>query len=422
MRASLPTVARNVLLTATIVLLFGTRAHTTAAQQQAPADRELQRAIESAGNDRVALARNLEEYLQRFPDSPRRPQVFRALIEVCLKLGDPLRAIEFAERFIAMEPEDSAMMLLAAELLEEQGDTRSLTRAVGYVTRILDRVEKEQPEAGEAGPEWAEGRAKLLTAVYLTRARLEIALRQYAEATADLKAATTIGSTAEGALRSGEIAELQGDYAKALDHYIAAYFMPDAIGGGVNRASILRRVENVWRMRSGSDAGLDERLFIEFNRSVGRTASADRPVFNVGVNDPFSFRLRRAGGGEMAMADYRGKLLVLHFWATWCLPCREVEPLFDQAAARFAERNDVVFLALSIDGAEKPVADYLRTRRLRVPVAHADGLERALQIPVVPTVVIVSPNGRVVHRRPGFVRERFAEDLISNVQRYLSRQ
>lgn len=394
-----------------------------AAAQREPADRELQRAIESAGGERVALARNLEDYLRRFPDSPRRTQVYRALTEVCLQLNDRPRALEFAERYIALEPEDSAMMLLASELLEEQGDERSLTRASGYLTRILDRVEKEKAEASDPAmiSEWAEGRAKLLTAVYLTRARLDVTRRRYDEAEADLNAAAAFGLTAEGRERMGEIAELRGNYVEAIDHYIAAFLMLDTVGRGVDRVALRRRLENVWRLRFGNDAGLEEKLYDEFKRMTALPPPAQRAAANAGLTDPFSFRLQVPQGGELAMADYRRKLLVLHFWATWCSPCRELEPLLEQVAARFRDHKDVAFLALSVDTDEQAVREYLQRRRGRMAVAYADGLERLFQVPGVPTVLIVNASGRVVHRRPGFVRERFVEELASAIERHLSR-
>lgn len=420
----LPAAGTNRTLVA-LVLLIVCAVHLAipaAAQQPEPADRELQRAIESAGDERVALARNLEDYLRRFPDSPRRTQVYRALTEVCLQLDDRPRALEFAERYIALEPEDSAMMLLASELLEEQGDERSLTRASGYLTRILDRVEKEKAEAlsSAEASEWAEGRAKLLTAVYLTRARLDVARRRYDEAEADLNAAAALGPTAEGRERMGEIAELRGKYVDAIDHYIAAFLMLDTLGRGVDRVALRRRLENVWRLRFGNDASLEEKLYDEFKRMTAAPPPA-RAAANVGLTDPFSFRLQGPQGGELPMADYRRKLLVLHFWATWCSPCRELEPLLEQVAARFRDRKDVAFLALSVDTDEQAVRDFLRRRRGRMTVAYADGLERLFQVPGVPTVLIVNASGRVVHRRPGFVRERFVEELASAVERHLSR-
>lgn len=52
---------------------------------------ELQRAIELSGNDRAALLHNLEEYLRRFPEAPRKQAVYRALVEASMQLNDTTR-------------------------------------------------------------------------------------------------------------------------------------------------------------------------------------------------------------------------------------------------------------------------------------------------------------------------------------------
>ena len=52
---------------------------------------ELQQAISNAGSDRAALARNLEAYLVKYPDSPQKPQIYRALVEAHLQLRDTTR-------------------------------------------------------------------------------------------------------------------------------------------------------------------------------------------------------------------------------------------------------------------------------------------------------------------------------------------
>src|SRR6266851_7426023 len=74
---------------------------------------ELQRSINEAGNDRAALVRNLEDYLLRFPDAPRKLQVYHAIVESAMQLRDQRRALEYAERIIALRPEDAEMMLFA---------------------------------------------------------------------------------------------------------------------------------------------------------------------------------------------------------------------------------------------------------------------------------------------------------------------
>ena len=75
----------------------------TAAQaanpKDAEADAELHKAITKAGNDRAALARN-KGLLQRFPDAPRKANVYQALVEACQQLRDAACELEYAERLI----------------------------------------------------------------------------------------------------------------------------------------------------------------------------------------------------------------------------------------------------------------------------------------------------------------------------------
>ena len=130
------------------------------AKKQTEAEAELQKALAEAGDDSAALVRDLTAYLARFPDSPRRPSIYRALVEACQQIRNNNCALDYAERFIALRPDDSQMMLLATSLLQKKGDDASLVRASGYVSRVLDRVEKTLPEekpASESLAEWQDG-------------------------------------------------------------------------------------------------------------------------------------------------------------------------------------------------------------------------------------------------------------------------
>src|ERR1700726_3394161 len=95
-------------------------------------DQELQAAVQQAGNDRAALVRNLEGYLAKYPDSPRRAPIYRALLESEMQLQNQKRALEYAEQILAMSPEDTQTLYLAATLLEGMPDDASQTRAIGY--------------------------------------------------------------------------------------------------------------------------------------------------------------------------------------------------------------------------------------------------------------------------------------------------
>jgi thiol-disulfide isomerase/thioredoxin len=60
------------------------------------------------------------------------------------------------------------------------------------------------------------------------------------------------------------------------------------------------------------------------------------------------FLLRDASGGQLRLSELRGRPVILHFWATWCGPCRHELPALDALARTLADR-DVAFLAVAID-------------------------------------------------------------------------
>ena len=118
-----------------------------ASRQGAPAkqpspEEQLQQAINNSGNDRAALVRNLEAFLKDNPDSRQRPQIYRALVEASLQLQDNARAAGYAERIVALSPDDISMTILTIQLLEQNGDEAALRRATNYATRVLEFVER----------------------------------------------------------------------------------------------------------------------------------------------------------------------------------------------------------------------------------------------------------------------------------------
>src|SRR5271168_621620 len=106
-------------------------------------EEELQRTIETAGGDRAALVRNLEAFLKKYPETQARPQIYRTLVEADLQLQDNVHATEYAERIVALSPDDMSMTLLAVQLLERNGDAAALKRATTYVTHVLEYVRQD---------------------------------------------------------------------------------------------------------------------------------------------------------------------------------------------------------------------------------------------------------------------------------------
>jgi thiol-disulfide isomerase/thioredoxin len=395
-------------------------------KKDADPEMELQKAIADAGNDRGALVRNLERYLQRFPDAPRKAGVFRALVESCEQVQDDACALKYSEELIALRPDDSEIMMLAVGLLQKQGDDASLTRASGYVSRVLDRIDKttvaeKPPRVSPA--EWQQHHDDLRAALYNLRGQIEKSQHDHAGAEKDLRMSYAVQRNAVAAEQLGEIAEMRRDYATAAQEYLLAFVLPeDGAVGKVNRHEVRKRLGNVWRQLHGSEEGLGAAVLAEYDLlgavpGAGAAAGPAAPAArNKNAKDVYAFVLRKLDGSAVPLAGVRGKVLVLSFWATWCGPCRELEPQFVQVAKNYAGNGDIVFYAVNTDEDETLVGPFLSHEKWDVPVVYADGLDEFVKVQSLPTVLIVDRAGKISYRINGYPPEGFAENLTNGIQ------
>lgn len=411
-----------VLVLASANVLLPSRASQEAnSKKDSEADAELHKAITSAGNDRAALVRNLKDYIQRFPASPRKANVYQALVEACQQLRDTGCALDYAEHLVAIEPDNSDMMLLAADLLQRLGDDASLTRAAGYVTRVIDRVEKVRPAEKppqQSVTEWRDHQDQMRTGLYAVRGNVEKSQRNYDAALTDLRTSYSIYPNAVAAIMLAEIAEAKSDSATAIEQYSMAFMLPeDGPAGKVDHRDVRKKLGNVWRQVHGSDAGLGEEILSTYDRLASRPEAAkDNPAArNRGAKDAFDFVLRKVNGTPISLAPQRGKVLAISFWATWCSPCRTVEPLFDQVAKGYADNPKVEFLAVNTDEDESLVAPFLAHEKWTVPVSYADGLDVLLNVETLPTIIVLDRGGKTVYRTTGFTTRDFSAPLTKAI-------
>ncbi len=407
-------------------------ADSSAAKTPDP-EAELQKALANAGNDSAVMIESLKQYLQKFPDAPRKAAVYRALVEACEQTHDAACALDYAERLIVTRPDDSQMMLVAVNLLQQRGDDASLTRATGYVTRILDRVEKASPEerpARESVAEWQDGQAQLRTALYYVRGQVEISQRNYDAAVKDVRMSDSIRPNALAAKTLGEVAETRGDFPAAIDEYIQAFTLPESgPAGTVNRRDVLRELTNTWREVHGSEQGLGDAILAAYGRvaspsrtdgSAAATTATTITARNKDARDVFSFTVRRLDGSPVALDSLRGKITVLSFWATWCAPCRELEPIFNTVARTYTGNSDVAFFAVDVDEDEAPVPAFVAREKWDAPVIYSDGLDVFAKASTLPTVMVLGRSGEIIYRAGGFPRDGFADSLTAAIQAALA--
>ncbi len=104
---------------------------------------------------------------------------------------------------------------------------------------------------------------------------------------------------------------------------------------------------------------------------------------------------------EQRLADFRGRVVVLNLWATWCVPCRREMPSLDRLQAK-VDKADLAVLAVSLDrgDSDKIVTFYkelgiTNLALLRDPTA---GVGRSLKAPGLPTTLVIDRQGAEVGR------------------------
>jgi len=392
-------------------------AKQNAGKPPTPAE-ELQKEIADAGNDRAALVKNLQTYLEKYPDAPQRPQIYRALVEACTQFHDDGCATNYAERIVSLTPEDISMTLLAIQLLERTGDTPGLRRAVNYAMRVYESV-RDTP-ISEKSPrvsmeEWEGQKKRDESAVLALRGRLEARLRDSGAARKDFQESYVLLPNASAALKLGEFDELAKDYSSAATQYARAFALSDTATKSGNRREIREKLGNAWRLAHGSEAGLGDFLLKTID-SVTASATVPRARYNAGVRDAFSFVLRRApDGAAFPVTAQKGKVLVINFWATWCGPCHALEPIYEKVAAHFAGNTEVLFLSADCDEDESLVGPYLAERKPRSVEVFADGLDELFRVESFPTVLILDRGGKVVFRANGFDPDTIEQELAEAV-------
>ena len=137
----------------------------------------------------------------------------------------------------------------------------------------------------------------------------------------------------------------------------------------------------------------------------------------------FDFTLTNLDGKTHSLAEYRGKIVVLNFWATWCLPCREEMPRLSKLAAKYDEK-EVAFLAASIDDAQTQpkIARFLEKKKIILPVftgATPETLRHFNLGEIVPATLILDRDGTPAFRIEG---EASKKDISSRLDWLLSQR
>jgi thiol-disulfide isomerase/thioredoxin len=129
------------------------------------------------------------------------------------------------------------------------------------------------------------------------------------------------------------------------------------------------------------------------------------------------FTLPDLHGKPVRLSDFRGKAVIVDFWATWCPPCIFQVPELNKLAAAHREKGDVAVIGVSVD-VEGPaiVAPWVEGHGVEYTIVFGDE-ELAAQFGVFgfPTLVVVGPEGKLDSRHVGLIEYETLEALVAGL-------
>jgi len=118
------------------------------------------------------------------------------------------------------------------------------------------------------------------------------------------------------------------------------------------------------------------------------------------------FTLKDMYGRDVKLSDYRGKVVLLNFWATWCGPCLAEIPAFVELQAKYKKQGFEV-LGVSVSDTREQLPPFAREYKINYPLLvgqdHDDLLDAYGATTVIPVSVVIGRNGAICDHRMGIV-------------------
>lgn len=390
-------------------------------------EQALKAGVRDANGSQVDIIRALEKHLAQFPESRRREEIHYVLLKSAIDLGDDARVAKYGVLFLDTGANDTAVMDRVIPLLLRDPSEAVAKRALAYAKRYetaAQAIQENRPEATGLLYSWKRKRDHAFARAFVFQARAEGNLGNFAEALKLARRSYDIDPSAEAARELGRWQGKLDQTAEALASYADAFAIEDSRNDAARRDQDLRRLRELYAAKNGTEQGLGDLILAAHDRTRASLAAKRAELAalapNATATKPAEFILASLQGEPLSLASLRGKVVILDFWATWCGPCRQQHPLYEEVKKRFKDNDAVRFLSVNTDEDREAVRPFIEENNWPRQVYFEDGLAGALRISSIPTTLVLGKEGAIFSRMNGFVPDTFVEQLSSRVNDALS--
>ena len=132
-----------------------------------------------------------------------------------------------------------------------------------------------------------------------------------------------------------------------------------------------------------------------------------------------NFTLMSANGGEISLQDYRGKFVLINFWATWCPPCIKEMPALNALHNQLKSRSFRV-VGVHVGPALATVKQYLNDRPVDFDIVIDKNMSlTSWEVAGLPTTFLINPAGEIIYRATG-EREWDSSEMLEFLEKIMS--
>lgn len=128
------------------------------------------------------------------------------------------------------------------------------------------------------------------------------------------------------------------------------------------------------------------------------------------------FTLVLIKGGNFHLGDYKGKPVLINFFASWCLPCRDEAPTLEKISREYGARG-VVFVGIAVDDTEEKMKDFMTRYGVTFPVGldKTSAVQKSFGLYGVPTTYFIDKQGVINYFHSGIVTEELLQHELNKL-------
>jgi thiol-disulfide isomerase/thioredoxin len=153
-------------------------------------------------------------------------------------------------------------------------------------------------------------------------------------------------------------------------------------------------------------------IFFLFSLMVSHLSAGS----NNGPENIPDFKLKAINGELTGPSDFKGKTIIVNFWATWCPPCRKEIP----ALIKIQKDNpDVIILSINLDRETEKVVPFARNKGMNFPVLYGndDVINKFGGVNLIPQTFVYGPGGNLIQKFNGMISESKLNSILAEIKK-----